>query len=102
MPLLWWTRDSPRDIPQWAYSYLVTRLNVAHEALRDLKCFERRDLVNSTLSVLIRIFNPEEARRAGVRDFTSLDRHPELIRWEGWQDPATGEVFMEQKGCERL
>lgn len=96
MPLLWRTSESLKDIPPWAYFHLVVRLGVAHEILSDLKCFEHRDLVNGVLTTLVRIFHPEEARRAGIRDFASLDQHPELIRWEGWQDPVTGEVFLEQ------
>jgi len=97
MPLLWWTSENLKDIPPWAYSHLVVKLGAAHEILSDLRCFEHRDLVNGVLTTLIRIVHPEEVRRAGVHDFTSLDRHPELIRWEGWLDQDTGEVYLEEK-----
>lgn len=76
-----------------AYSCLVTGVGVPQEVLSGLKYFERRDLINDTLTSLIRIYNPNDARRADIRDFTSFDRYPELILREGRYNQATGENF---------
>ncbi|MCX8126532.1 MAG: hypothetical protein N3E40_05290 [Dehalococcoidia bacterium] len=102
MPLLWWSSESSRDIPPWAYYYLVTRLGVPHEVLTGLKCFEHRDFMDGMLTNFIRIYHPEEARRAGIDDFISLDRFPELILWEGWYNQETGEIFLEEKAGRKL
>lgn len=95
MRWLWWNPERQKDIPQWAYRVLVTELGIPNDALSDLLCYERNDLINGVPRTLISIFNPSEARRAGARDFAGLDRHPGLILFEGWHDPESGENHLE-------
>lgn len=47
----------------------------------------------------IRIFDPDdaEARKVEVKDYTSLDAHPELIIYEGQFDEATKKVELQEK-----
>jgi len=84
MAWLWQSREGPRDIPQWAYLYLVTQLKVDSDQLTGLKCVERIDVQGNVVLNLIRIYNP--APEVRIRDFAALDEHPELIRYEGYRE----------------
>ena len=46
-----------------------------------------------------RIFDPSEAESTGVqvKDYTSLDGHPELILYEGWFDEGSKQVELAEK-----
>jgi len=45
-----------------------------------------------------RVFSPAQAEQAGVqvKDWTSLDDHPDLILWEGYFDEKTNTVRREK------
>jgi len=45
-----------------------------------------------------RVFDPAQAIQAGVKikDWTSLDNHPNLILWEGYVDKETNMVRREK------
>jgi hypothetical protein len=55
---------------------------------------------------LIRIFDPDAARSAEIRDFASLDQHPELILYEWHRETQGGEIEIfplnEQSGNDPL
>lgn len=45
-----------------------------------------------------RVFSDAQATKAGVvvKDWTSLDEHPELVLWEGYVDKSTNDVREEK------
>jgi hypothetical protein len=89
---LWRGGTSPKDIPHWAYRYLVVCLKAEPERLSRLKCVEEFDYLEKRPVHLIRIFDPGEAQGVEIRDFASLDRHPELMLYEGHRDMESEEV----------
>jgi hypothetical protein len=57
-----------------------------------LKCVEKLDYLEKRPVALIRIFDPDAARSAEIRDFASLDQHPELILYEWHRETQGGEI----------
>ena len=51
----------------------------------DLKIEELKYVDNSRL------------KKVGVKDYTSLDGHPDLVLYEGWFEDTTAKVHMEEK-----
>ena len=86
MVWLWKGGESPKRIPDWAYTYLVVVLKADPDRLTLLKCVEQPDYLEKRPVNLIRIFNPEEAHGHDIREFGSLDQHPELILYEGYKE----------------
>ncbi|MFH1775343.1 MAG: hypothetical protein ABH839_01605 [Chloroflexota bacterium] len=87
MDWLWRSRETPRDIAPWAFTYMVVTLGVDSDYLNQLKCVERVGFEGGVLVNLIRVFDPR-ALPPGVRieDFASLDGYPELILYEGYRE----------------
>lgn len=85
MMWLWRGGEGPKGIPDWAYTYLVVVLKVDPDRLSLLKCVEQLDYLEKRPVNLIRIFDPEAAQRVEIKDFASLDQHPELILYEGYK-----------------
>lgn len=93
MTRLWRGGGEPRDIPQWAYLYLVTTLKVDPDQLSQLKCVEQISFEGNRLVSLIRIFDPKAVPgTAKIEGFTSLDQHPDLIIFEGYKEKESGRV----------
>ena len=91
----WLWREGPRELPQWVYRQLVTVLNIDPDFLGTLRCVERLGYMEDALVRLIRIFAPEiNQQNEKINDFSSLDRHPERILFEGYQEEATGKIVM--------
>ncbi len=86
MTWLWRGGEGPKEIPQWAYAYLVVSLKADPDHLSPLKCVEQLDYLEKRPVTLIRIFDPGAARGLEIRDFASLDQHPELILYEGYRE----------------
>ena len=92
---LWLGGEGPKEIPQWAYLYLVTTLNVDPDFLGPLKCVEQMNFEGDRLLNLIRIFDPTPVRETvRIKDFASLDRHPDLILYEGYTEKGSGKVHI--------
>lgn len=91
---LWVGGEGPSEVPQWAYTHLVTVLNLDTATLMDLKCVQQLDYVGGALVNLIRIFDLKAEGLVTIEDFSSLDRHPEMILFEGYQEKASEKVEM--------
>lgn len=90
MAWLWKGIEGPHPIPDWAYSYLVTILEVNPGLLL---CVEQINFEGDVLLKLIRVFDPLAVPEGSkIEDFTSLDQHPELILYEGYRDEESGKV----------
>jgi hypothetical protein len=77
--------------------YMVSRHGVTLDELHDLRRVER-DVVlgDKPLGIImIRIFNPDTAKERDVTidSYSSLDRHPELILYEGHYRDINGEAM---------
>ena len=96
MSWLWLSKEGPGGMPIWAHMYLVTTLEVANdERLSQLKCVEQLNFEGDVLLNLIRIFDPKTVPEATrIKDFTSLDQHPELILYEGYMEKESGRVHI--------
>ena len=92
MTWLWRNGEDPRDILPWAYVHLVVVMKADPDRLSLLKCVEQIDYLEERPVHLIRIFDPAAARGVEIRDFSSLDRYPELIVYEGHRDMESGEI----------
>ena len=98
MNWLWQSSETPKDIPQWIYYYLVTTLNISSDLLSPLKCVKQMDFRGDVLIEMVRIFDPEVARKtANIKDFASLDRHPELVLFEGHREVKSGRIDIVKK-----
>lgn len=93
MKWLWSGGKGPRDVPEWAYYYLVRTLNLNPDLFTPLKCVCQLDYIEGKLVDLIRIYDPAAAVKTTlVKDFASLDEHPKLIMYEGFVEKETGTV----------
>ena len=83
MDLFWLSGEGPQDIPSWVYLYLVTTLKVPPENLTGLRSVQKMGFWDRKLVTFIRIYDPRTSEEAlQVKDFTSLDQHPELILYD--------------------
>ena len=98
MDLFWLGGEGPKDIPSWAYLYLLTPLNVPPENLTSLRSVQKVGLWEGKLVTFVRIYDPRISEEAcEVKDFTSLDDHPELILYEGYWEKDSDRVYLECK-----
>ena len=98
MDLFWLGGEGPKDIPSWAYMYLVTTLKVPPENLIGLRSVQKVGLWDGKPVTFVRIYNPRASEEAWqVKDFTFLDQHPELILYEGYWGKGSDRVSMECK-----
>ena len=77
--------------------YMVSRHGVTLDELRSLKRVEREVVLGDKPLgiIMIRIFNPDTAKERDVTidSYSSLDRHPELILYEGHYRDVNGEAM---------
>ncbi len=98
MDLLWLGGEGPKDVPHWAYLYLVTTLKVPYENLTGLLSVQKVGLWDGKLVTFIRIYHPLASEQTlQVKDFTSLDQYPELILYEGYWEKGSDRVHLECK-----
>jgi hypothetical protein len=96
MDLLWLRGDGPKDVPTWAYVYLVNTLKVTPENLIGLLSVQKVGFWEDKLVTFIRIYKPSAIEGAlQVKKFASLDEHPELILYEGYWEKTSGRVLLE-------
>jgi hypothetical protein len=88
--------SKPRDLPQEVGMHLVVDKNLDPDWVWSLKCTLRQQEGKKNAHD-IRIFSQETAAQNGVsvKDYTSLDTHPELILYEGYYDKQSREVHIE-------
>jgi hypothetical protein len=86
-----------KDIEGNLLENLISRYGIALDELQDLKYVEREVVLGDKPQgiMMIRIFNPNTAGEKGVTidGYSSLDRHPELILYEGYYRDVNGEVM---------
>jgi hypothetical protein len=83
----------PKRIPETVGRHLVVRLNQEPDWVWSLECVVRpRGESNSEFDV--RVFDKNRAadEHVVVKDFNTLDAHPNLVLYEGWFDKKTMEV----------
>jgi hypothetical protein len=82
----------PKEIPQPVGSYMVVQMKKDPNRVWQLKGVVRPAAENGTF--YCRVFDKAQVAEAGlkVKDWTSLDTHPELILWEGYFDKGTNKV----------
>ena len=98
MDLFWLGGEGPKEIPSWAYLYLVTTLKVPAENLTGLRSVQKIGFWDGRPVTFIRIYDPRTSEEAWqVKDFTSLDQHPELILYEGYWEKSTNFVLLERR-----
>ena len=92
----------PKDLPEAVGRYLVVELKRDPDWVWTLKALLRPREENRDIKD-IRLFNPDKADAAdvSVRNFTSLDAHPELIVYEGWFDSKTHKMELAAKSVEK-
>jgi hypothetical protein len=77
--------------------YMIKRHGTSLDELQSLRRVEREVVLgNKPVGVImLRIFNPDTARERGVNidSFSSLDRYPDLILYEGHYRNVKGEVM---------
>jgi hypothetical protein len=84
--------------------YMVSRHDITLDELRNLKHVEREVILGDKPLgiIMIRIFNPDIAKERDVTidGYASLDKHPELILYEGNYREVDGiamDINMEKK-----
>jgi hypothetical protein len=88
----------PKDIPDIVGGHLVTDFNQNPDLVWKLKAVKRRRQ-ESKDAFDVRVFDDVEAAasKVKVKDYTTLDEHPELILYEGWFDLESRQLQLEEK-----
>lgn len=88
----------PREIPQLLVKHLAAEKKIDADWARLLKAVVRRSPKGKEISD-VRVFDDAEAmvKKVTVKDYTSLDAHPELIIYEGWFDEESKRVELVEK-----
>ena len=87
----------PKELPDRVGMHLVTQLKEDPDWVWSLKG-TLRPKADEKHALEIRIFNPADAARQGVviKNFNSLDDHPDMILFFGWFNKNTGIVKIEK------
>jgi hypothetical protein len=79
------------------FGYMVSHYGTPLDELQNLKYVECEVVLgNKPLGIImIRIFNPDIAKEkdVNINGYSSLDKHPELILYEGHYRDVNGEAF---------
>lgn len=88
----------PRDLPSQVGMHLVVREKLDPDWVWTLKCVERRCHEDVRLKYEFRLFSGTQAGLAGVnvKNYHSLDDHPELILFTGWYYRRTAGIEIER------
>lgn len=88
----------PKEIPGPVQSHLTIERKMDPDLVRLLKAVVRRSPKGEKVFD-IRIFDQgeAEAKKIQVKDYPSLDEHPDLIIYEGWFNEAAKQVELEEK-----
>jgi len=92
----------PKDLPEAVGRYLVVDLKMDPDTVWTLKAALRPRQENRDIKDF-RIFSPSRADAAGVavRNYNTLEEHPELILHEGWVNKKTNQVKFITKSTEK-
>ena len=98
MDWLWLSGEGPKDVPWSAHWYLVSTLKVPSESLKGLRSLLKVGFWDGKPVTFIRIYDPLAIEQTlQVKDFASLDLHPELIIYEGYWEKSANFVFLERR-----
>jgi hypothetical protein len=98
MDLIWLGGEGPKEIPPLVYMHLVTVLEVPTENLTGLRSVLKVGFWEGKPVTFIRIYDPRASEEAWqVKDFTSLDEHPDIILYEGYWVKDSDCVYLESK-----
>ena len=96
MDWFWIGGEGPKDTPSLVYMYLLNTLKAPPENLYSLSSVQKVGFWDGRPVTFIRIYDPRASEEAWqVKDFTSLDQHPELILYEGYCETGSDRVFLE-------
>jgi hypothetical protein len=89
--------SGPKEIRGLVQNYLVAEKKMDPALVKLFKAVERKGTTGATLD--IRIFDDSEAqaRKVPVKDYTTLDKCPDLILYEGSFDEGAKQVNLEEK-----
>ena len=90
--------SGPKDIPEPVGRHLIVQLHKDPDWVWNLKgVLCHRNTTESNL-FNVRVFDQREtdSKKIAVRDFTSLDDHPDLILFEGWFDKKSHRIHIEE------
>jgi hypothetical protein len=90
----------PKSIPESVGRHLVVKMHKDPDWVWSLKGVVKRRQADSNTKLDFRVFDEGDAASKGVRikDYKTLDAHPELILFDGWFDKKTLQVYAEEKG----
>ena len=90
--------SGPEGIPTPVGSHLVVSLKQDPNWVWALKCVKRPKAEGGKDVFDFRVFSSAKvaAREVNVKDYTSLDEHPDLILYQGWFDKKSGTVLTKE------
>jgi len=88
----------PKEIPELVGEHLVAEMKMDPDLVRILKAVVRKS-PKGEKAFDVRVFDEDEAivKKVTVKDYTSLDEHPDLTIYEGWFDEESKHVELEKK-----
>lgn len=88
----------PKKIPGLVEKHLITEYKMDASLVPILMVVVRKS-PRAEKAFDCRIFDPAEAEanKVQIKDYTSLDEHPDLILYEGWFDENSKRVELEEK-----
>jgi len=88
----------PKQIPGLVEKHIIAEYKMDPDLTRILKAVVRASSTEEGV-FNIRVFDESEtlAKKIQVKDYTSLDNHPDLIIYEGWFDEKSKRVELEEK-----
>ena len=89
--------SGPRAIPELVQKHLVAEWKMDPVLVKLLKAVVLKSATQET-GLNIRVFDDSEAlaKKVQVKDYTSLDEHPDLIIYDGWFDEGSKQVKLEE------
>ena len=88
----------PKEIPETVGRHLVVNMHKDADWVWNLKCVIKKRQADAKTLFDFRVFDEGDAAAKTVRikNYMTLDEHPELILFEGWFDKRTSQVHVEE------
>lgn len=86
-------RLRPRELPQDVGRHIIVNMNEDPDWVWGLRCV-MKPVAGQETDFDIRIFNPAEAGSVagGIKDYDTLDAHPDVVMFNGRYSKGTGKV----------
>ena len=99
-PKRYQTSAGSKDIPETVGRHLVVKLHKDPDWVWSLKGVVKRRQPDAKTAFDVRVFDERDAasKRVSVKNYKTLDEHPELILFSGWYDKKTLQVHVEEHG----